>query len=117
VATPVHGTVTMIGQVAEEPPGTLVAPGAIVTSIMDSHSHQYEYYAIDLVLGQSLRIDTELLEGCCGPLVSVRYPSSGDWEQTTGVIASVSGRFEVKLATTESTHRVFRYRITFSVTD
>jgi hypothetical protein len=107
--TPIIGTVKLPGKVALDLPGTLVASGAKVTSIVDHANHQTEYFSIQLTVGESLAISVAVdnLGACGGVNTYIAYPGTGlndgDWTALgfgTGTFSwpvSESGLYPIKV--------------------
>lgn len=72
-AQPVSGKVNLTGHLATEPPGTLVASGAEVTSALEPVSRPNEYFGIQLEPGEVLKVAASA--DCCGLNVQIATPA------------------------------------------
>jgi len=52
-------TVNLAGKVANDVPGTSLAPGTTVTSVIDVAAKRRDVYAVSLAAGQTLQVDTD----------------------------------------------------------
>jgi hypothetical protein len=126
--SPVTGTVMMAGSVASEPPGTFVAAGAVVTSIVDKTVHTTEFFSIEMRVGQvlAIRIKVDDLGACGGVNTYIAYPETGfddkDWiylgqgEGTYRWQVPVSGLYPVQIRDCGGGKPV-RYTVAFGVHD
>jgi hypothetical protein len=113
----VCGAVDLSGRIAQGAPGTLVCPGAIVTSEV-SGAHPDDVYAIDLAWSESLAVTTD----GAGVAWTFAYPS--DVTSSTGPVwyplaqpqvASESGTFLVRASLADGATAA-PYTATFGVT-
>ena len=120
--SPVTGTVDLAGEIATDLPGTLVAPGATVTSRLDLKRRPAEYYAIELAAGQTLHVDVEAQ--CCYQALSIAYPDQGfglasqaEWTTLFGPwLASESGAYTVRVQDGTQGEGAYEYTVRFVVT-
>ncbi len=52
-------TVNVAGTVANDVPGTSLAPGTTITSVIDVAAKRRDVYGVSLVAGQTLQVDTD----------------------------------------------------------
>ncbi len=102
------GTVNLSGKVASDIPGTLVAPPATITSVIDVNSKPRDVYAIELQAGDTLKIVTTWLMEIdvlnpgsesfdSGSIVQVCY--GGCWSKNFSFVAAVSGTYYLGMVT------------------
>ena len=97
-----------------------------MTSIVDNTEHTTEYFAIDLVAGQTLSLKVHVgdLGACGGVNTAIAYPDAGyrdsDWatimrgEGSTEWPVPVSGRYPLQVRDCGG-GRPVQYTITFTV--
>lgn len=64
VQTAITGTANLAGRVKSDIPGTKIALDATVSSVVDSKTKPDDVYAIDLVVGETVRFEVTILTEC-----------------------------------------------------
>lgn len=83
--TPIVGDVNLTGQVANDIPGTLVAVGANITSVVDKNTKPRDVYAISLMAGDVYHIDFTVDINVLSVVIANPESKSFDYDRFTGL--------------------------------
>ena len=122
---PITGTVDCTGLIATKLPGTVVASGASVTSLLDPNNGDGDFYQIQLQVGETLLVELDTVEGSGYPQPGIAYPGSAkagtlprdvQWHglPSGGWLASRTGDYTLYVEPTNSSE-TFRYKATFTI--
>ncbi len=124
-AVPTAGTMNLTGRVASDIPGTQIALGSTVSSVVDYNTKLHDVYAIDLVAGQGVRFtvsndDGYLYLGLYNPSsqsietnrVSPAFTANGSGKWVRDFTPAVSGTYYFAIqATPASTGQTYAFSV------